>query len=270
MEDGRSSAEGLTVSADGGVLTVVMDDPARRNALNDARVSAFIEALQDAQNDESVRAVLVRGAGHDFCSGFDIVSRNSPGGPRPRVGSIQRRLPSQTHRLIPMLLELQVPVVAAVRGYAVGIGLQLALACDFAVVAADAVLWEPFVARGMTPDGGASWLLPRAIGLARARRMLLLGEQVSGTQAYDWGLVHACESDATVDAAAASLAQELAAGPTVALGLTKALVNRAAGRDLAEQLNDEGLAMELGSRSPDFREGLEAFATKRPPTFTGR
>lgn len=252
------------------MLTIEIDDPARRNALNDDGVAAFIGAVEAAQNDESVRAVLVRGAGRDFCSGFDIVSRNRGSGDRPRVGSIQRRLPSQAHRLIPMLLELQVPVVAAVRGYAVGLGLQLALACDFAVVADDAVLWEPFVARGMTPDGGASWLLPRVVGLARARQLLLLGDRLTGRQACEWGLVHQSVAAAELDAVAMELVRRLADGPTVALGLTKALVNRAAGCSLAEQLHDEGLAMELSSRSPDFREGLEAFAARRAPAFTGR
>ena len=270
MNEGRAATTGITASVEESVLTVVMDDPDRRNALNDASVAAFIGAVEAAQNDESVRAVIVRGAGHDFCSGFDIVSRNRSSDGRPRVGAIQRRLPSQAHRLIPMLLELQVPLVAAVRGYAVGLGLQIALACDFAVVADDAVLWEPFVTRGMTPDGGASWLLPRAVGLARARRMLLLGERVSGTQAHEWGLVHQSVPTADLDALATALVRQLADGPTVALGLTKALVNRTAGSSLAEQLHDEGLAMELSSRSPDFREGLGAFAAKRPPAFTGR
>lgn len=258
------------MSVEESVLTIEIDDPARRNALNDDGVAAFIGAVEAAQNDESVRAVLVRGAGRDFCSGFDIVSRNRGSGDRPRVGSIQRRLPSQAHRLIPMLLELQVPVVAAVRGYAVGLGLQLALACDFAVVADDAVLWEPFVARGMTPDGGASWLLPRVVGLARARQLLLLGDRLTGRQACEWGLVHQSVAAAELDAVAMELVRRLADGPTVALGLTKALVNRAAGCSLAEQLHDEGLAMELSSRSPDFREGLEAFAARRAPAFTGR
>jgi 2-(1,2-epoxy-1,2-dihydrophenyl)acetyl-CoA isomerase len=270
MNEGRAAAPGLTVSVEESVLTIEMDNPARRNAVDDASVAAFIDAVEAAQNDESVRAVLVRGAGRDFCSGFDIVSRNRSSGDRPRVGSIQRRLPSQAHRLVPMLLELQVPVVAAVRGYAVGLGLQVALACDFAVVADDAVLWEPFVTRGMTPDGGASWLLPRVVGLARARQLLLLGERLSGKQACDWGLVHQSVPAADLDPVAAALVRRLADGPTVALGLAKALVNRAAGCSLADQLHDEGMAMELSSRSPDFREGLEAFAARRPPVFSGR
>lgn len=260
----------LAVSQADGILTVTIRNQARRNALDDASLATFVAALDQAQNDESVRALLVAGDGPDFCSGFDIVSRNAGQGPRPRVGAIQRRLPSQAHRLIPLLLELQVPVVAAVRGYAAGIGLQLLLASDFVVAADGAVLWEPFAQRGMTPDGGASWLLPRAVGPLRARQMLLLGRRLSGTEAREWGIVHECVPDDDVIARGRELAATLAAGPTVALGLMRWLVNTGYERSLKEQLTQESLAMELSSRSPDFREGLAAFAHKRDPRFSGQ
>lgn len=270
MNTSYPQASSLVTVVEAGLLQVTIDNPARRNALDDESVQAFIAAIELAQRDEDVRAVLIAGAGDHFCSGFDIVARNAESGARPRVGAIQRRLPLQSHRLIPALLELQVPVVAAVRGYAAGLGLQLVLASDFAVVGAGAALWEPFSARGMTPDGGAAWLLPRLVGPARARELLLLGRRLTGEEARQWGIAHACVADGDVAAEAGRLAAELAAGPTVALGLSKWLINSGLDQPLADHLRNEGLAMELSSRSPDFREGLTAFAERREPRFTGR
>lgn len=261
--------EHLAMSLADGVLTITICNLARRNALNDASVAAFVSAVERAQNSEAVRALLITGDGPDFCSGFDIVARNAEGGARPRVGAIQRRLPSQAHRLIPLLLELQVPVVAAARGYAVGLGLQLLLASDFVIAADTALLWEPFAKRGMTPDGGASWLLPRVVGPLRARQMLMLGRRLSGAEAKEWGIVHECVTDGEVLTRASELAVTLAAGPTVTLGLTRWLANTGWERSLKEQLTQEALAMELSSRSPDFREGLAAFMDKRDPRFSG-
>ncbi|WBB61241.1 enoyl-CoA hydratase-related protein [Streptomyces sp. WMMC500] len=266
------SVPGLGVQVDGVVLRITLDNPERRNALDDTSVAAFIAALERAATDERLRAVLLSGAGGTFCSGFDILGRNAGrgGDPRPRTGSIQRRLPTQAGRLIPLLWEVQLPVVCAVRGAAVGIGAQLALVADFTVAAADARLWYPFVRRGFTPDSGSTWLLPRAVGPLRARQLLMLGRAVTGTEAEDWGLAHAAVPDDEVMATAERLAAELADGPTVALGLTKALLAAGADHDLRRQLADEAYAMELSSRSPDFREGLRAFAERRAPGFQGR
>ena len=266
------AADGLAAEVAGGVLRLTLDRPAQRNALTDVSLTALIRNLEVAATDDGLRAVLIAGSGGDFCSGFDIVSRNArePDGARPRTGSIQRRLAVQAGRLIPLLLELQLPVVCAVRGWAAGIGAQLALAADFAVAARDATFWWPFLRRGFTPDSGSTWLLPRAVGPARARQLLLLGRKLSGAEAADWGLVHAAVDDAELDAAASGLTAELAAAPTVAFGLTKALLAAAPGRDLHGQLAGEAYALELSSRSPDFREGLAALTERRPPRFTGR
>jgi len=267
-----ASVAGLDVRVDRAVLRLTLNAPDRRNALNDGSMRALIRALEQACTDEQVRAVLLSGAGQDFCSGFDIVGRNAAGasGDKPRTGSIQRRLPTQANRLIPLLLELQLPVVCAVRGWAVGIGAQLALASDFTIAAADATFWYPFLARGFTPDSGSTWLLPRVIGPALARRLLMLDRKFSGTEAAAWGIAHVAVPDEDVVTTAEALAAELAAGPTVALGLTKALLTAAPDHDLRRHLAEEAYAMELSSRSPDFREGLKAFAERRSPDFTGR
>ena len=196
------SVPGLDVALDSGVLTLRLSRPDKRNAMDDPMMYALIDAVDRAGRDESVRAILLASEGEHFCAGFDIVARNQEGG-KPRVGSIQRRLPAQAHRLIPLLCTTQVPVVCAVRGWAAGIGLNLALAADFTVAAIDARFWAPFVERGFTPDSGATWLLPRRVGEMRAREMILLGCVVHGAEAADWQMIHRAVPAPEVDAVAA-------------------------------------------------------------------
>jgi 2-(1,2-epoxy-1,2-dihydrophenyl)acetyl-CoA isomerase len=265
------SVEGLDAAlGDDGVLCLTIRRPDRRGSMNDAMGAAFIDHLVAAGKDEAVRAMLLRSEGDDFCAGSDLIAKNVPGGQRPRVGSIQRRLPSTFHRLIPLLLETQIPVVTAVRGWAAGLGFHLAMASDFCIAAIDARFWEPFLARGFTPDSGATWLLPRMIGLARSRQLLMLGRELSGEEAARWGLIHAAVANDDVEAEAEALAQHLGRGPTVALGLTKWLLAASTDTDLPSQLRNEAFALELSSRSEDFREGLAAFREKRDPGFGGR
>lgn len=259
----------VRVSREGGVLRLHLDKPAKRNALDDDMVGTLIDEVDAAGRDDAVRAVLVTGEGDHFCSGFDIVGRNAGSG-KPSVGSIQRRLPSTAHRLIPVLCTTQVPVVVAARGWVAGIGLHLAAAADFLVIADDARVWEPFAQRGFTPDSGGTWLLPRLVGVQRARKLLLLGEAIDGRTAVEWGLGHAAVPAADVGAEGEALAARLASGPTVTLGLAKWLLHTSAEHTLDQHLRAEAFAMELSSRSEDFREGLKAFVEKRDPGFTGR
>lgn len=265
------SIEGLRVElGEDHVLRLTIERAQRKGAIDDTIGRALIEALVDAGQDEGVRSILLASAGADFCAGSDLVAKNSGTGGRPRVGSIQRRLPSTFHRLIPLMLETQVPIIAAVRGWAAGLGFHLALASDFCVAADDARFWEPFIARGFTPDSGGTWLLPRFVGLARARQLLLLGRELSGTEAAEWGLIHEAVDPAAVDDTADELARRLASTPTVAVGLTKWLLSASTQNDLDDHLRSEAFALELSSRSEDFREGFTAFKEKRDPEFGGR
>ena len=252
-----------------GVLSLRLDRPEKRNAIDDAMMMTLIEAIEGAGTDDAVRVIVLEGAGDDFCSGFDVIARNA-GDKRPRAGSIQRRVASQAHRLIPLVCTVQVPVVAKVRGWAAGIGFNLAVAADFCIAADDARFWQPFITRGFTPDSGATWMLPRRVGDARARELLLLGRELSGAEAAEWGAIMRAVPASDLDAAVAETVQQLASGPTVALGLTKWLLHESASTTLGQQLANEAMGLELSSRSEDFREGMTAFREKRTPKFQGR
>jgi 2-(1,2-epoxy-1,2-dihydrophenyl)acetyl-CoA isomerase len=264
------SVDGLRVAVHGGALRITLDRPEKRNAIDDGMIAGFVDALTVAATDDQVRVIVLEGAGDHFCGGADIVARNRDRDARPRAGSIQRRLPTGAHRLVPLLLEVQVPVVCKVRGWAAGIGFSLALAADFTIATDDAKFWEPFTQRGFTPDSGATWLLPRRVGVVRARDLLLLGRELSGTEAAEWGAIHAAVPALQLDATVDELVARLAAGPTVAIGLAKWLLHAGSGVTLDRHLADEAFALELSSRTDDFREGMAAFKERRAPNFEGR
>ncbi|MDT5256249.1 MAG: 2-(1,2-epoxy,2-dihydrophenyl)acetyl-CoA isomerase [Mycobacterium sp.] len=268
-EADAADAEGsVTASRDGAVLRVTLDRPSRRNSLNRLMTENLVDALTSAAADDSLRAIHIRGAGDDFCAGADWVAANDR--QRPRTGDLVRRIPHAAHRVIELVGSIQLPVVCSVQGWAVGFGCNLALAADFTVAATDAVFWEPFVDRGFTPDSGSTWLLPRLVGLARARRMLLLGEKVSAADAADWGLIHQAVSRPELDGAAEELVERLACGPTVAIGLAKQALSFGQHATLGQSLTQELFNLELSCRTGDFKEGLEAFQQRRPPKFHGR
>jgi 2-(1,2-epoxy-1,2-dihydrophenyl)acetyl-CoA isomerase len=260
----------LTTSRDGTVLRLTIDRPSQRNSLSHAMIDTFVAALTDAATDDALRAIHIRGAGDHFCAGADWVAANRGGDQRPRAGDIVRRIPHTAHRLIELVHSIHLPVICSVRGWAVGLGCNLALAADFTVSATDAVFWEPFVARGFGPDSGSTWLLPRLIGLTRAKQMLLLGDKVSATDAANWGLIHQAVSAADLDDTAEELLARLAAGPTVTLGLAKQAIHYGQHATLTQSMTQELFNLELSCRTKDFKEGLTAFRERRPPQFHGR
>ena len=260
----------LGVEQEGPVLRLRLQRPERRNAMTREMLAQLVEQIEGAPESEGVRVIVLNGEGEHFCSGMDLMAVNAESEKKPRVGDIQRRLPRGANRLIQAMLHAQIPIVCAVRGWASGLGCHLALASDFVIASRRARFSEPFVARGFTPDSGATYLLARVVGLVRARRMLLLGEEVSGEQAADWGLVHEVVEDEALEAATEEITRRLAESATFALGLTKWLMHRSLDLDLADALSNEALALELSARSRDFKEGLAAFAKKRPPRYEGR
>ena len=270
-EADAADAEGsVTASRDGAILRITLDRPSRRNSLTHLMIRELVEALTDAAADDSLRAIHIRGAGDDFCAGADWVAANDRAAQRPRAGDLVRRIPHAAHRVIELVGSVQLPVVCSVQGWAVGFGCNLALAADFIVAATDAVFWEPFVDRGFSPDSGSTWLLPRLVGLARARRMLLLGEKVSATDAADWGLIHEAVSPPELDDAAQRLLDRLACGPTAAIGLAKQALSFGQHATLSQSMTQELFNLELSCRTSDFKEGLEAFQQRRAPKFQGR
>ena len=253
-----------------GVLHITWNRPESNNALDASTIEMMVTTLEEASTDDSIRALVLTGSGSNFCSGADWVATNTNAGPRPRTGSIQRRTPLQAHRLIELLTEVQLPVVCAVRGWAAGLGFQIALAADFTVASETARFWEPFIERGFSPDSGATWLLPRLVGVARARELLMLGRKISGREAAEWGLILSAVPEADLDVAVGQLVSRLAAGPTVALGLTKRCIQRGLESGLVHSMESEAGALELSSRSKDFKEGLAAFRERRQPNFEGQ
>ena len=269
MKEYPKPPEGLVVERAGPVVRLNLDRPERRNAVTDDMVLALIETIEAAGSDESIRVIVLSATGEHFCSGFDLAQRGS-GEEKPRAGATQRRMRWQVNRLIPTMLETQTPIVTAARGWIIGLGLHMVLASDFAVVADDARLRAPFTKMGFTPDSGGSWLIPRLAGIARAKEMILLGHEVSGAQAGEWGMVYRAVPDDDVVTVAEAVIDELASAATVAVGLSKLLIHQGLSVDLERHLADEALAIELSSRSDDFHEHARARSDKRDPNFQGR
>ena len=264
------TVDGLDITFAGGVLRLHLDRPDKRNAIDDEMMAGADRRGRRRRPRRQPCASSCSAGGSTSAAAPTSWPATRPTSDGQRVGSIQRRLPAQAHRLIPLILSTQVPVVCKVRGWAAGIGFQLALAADFTIAAADARFWEPFVDRGFTPDSGATWLLPRRVGDVRAREMLMLGRVVAVQRPRAGGWCTAsCPRRSSTRASARSWRSSRGSA-TVALGLTKWLIHRDASRRCSQHLQNEAFAMELSSRSEDFREGLAAFREKRDPDFQGR
>jgi 2-(1,2-epoxy-1,2-dihydrophenyl)acetyl-CoA isomerase len=228
------------------------------------------EAVDQVDGTGPVRAILIRADGrHHFCAGADLISANTVDA-KPTAGHLTRSMKIGAHGMISALWDCPVPTIAAVQGKAIGLGLHLAVVCDFTLAAANASFAEPFCKRGFSVDSGGSFLLPRLIGLRRARQMLLRGTVIDAATAADWGLVDEVIPADDLDDAAVRLADELAAGPTFSLGHTKQLLNSRAAVQLDEALWREAASVETTVRSADFKEGLRGFSERREPVFGGR
>jgi 2-(1,2-epoxy-1,2-dihydrophenyl)acetyl-CoA isomerase len=255
------------------VAVLTLDRPEAKNALSIEMRDSLVAAVRDCRADADVRAVLITGVGDAFCAGMDLgastVSRAGGEGFETRSTSEALRVGVQS--LIRELWELDKPTVAAVNGVAVGPGAHLALACDFVVVhERTRFLWS-FAKWGLVVDAAGAYLLPRLVGLPRAKAMVLLGEGATGQEAVDIGLAYRCVADAdAVWADGRALAARLADGPTRSLGLSKQLLNRSFETDLATSLELEGAYQSLATTSGDLAEGMAAFKEKRDPRFTGR
>jgi 2-(1,2-epoxy-1,2-dihydrophenyl)acetyl-CoA isomerase len=252
----------------GAQLRILLDRPESMNAWNRALGEELLDAIRAAAADESVRAVVIAGAGRAFSSGADLRAGFDPtpeGHP-----DVRRTLEERYHPIIAGIREMPKPVLAAVNGPAVGIGCSLALACDLVAMRADAYLLLAFVNIGLAPDGGSSLFVPARAGHARASQMALLGERVDAARAVEWGLANFAWSVEDFESGVDALAARLAEGPTRAYAGIKRLLNARLFDGMARQLDLEAEVQQELAASSDFAEGVQAFVGRRPAAFEGR
>ena len=245
------------------VVTITMNRPRRKNAANSVMWEELSDVVQALHSADEVRAVILTGAGGDFCSGADVSGEET----RSR-----HMLHSMRHigDLCLSLQRLAQPTVAKVRGVAAGAGLNMALACDMVIAAEGARFSEIFARRGLVVDFGGSWLLPRLVGMHRAKELVLLADIIDAAEADRIGLVNRVVPEAELDAVVASIAARLAAGPPIALAMSKRLLNNSFDVTLEQALDDEGLAQTVTFSTEDVAEAMGAFIDKRDPVFRGR
>jgi 2-(1,2-epoxy-1,2-dihydrophenyl)acetyl-CoA isomerase len=264
--------DGLRAETGNGVLRLTLDRPHRKNAISPELRAALLAALDDAAQQPDVRCVLITGAGTAFCAGADVgrftVTTGEPSGVDPRAAQLAIKRGIQ--RVIQAIWELDKPVVAAVNGVAAGAGAQVALACDFVLAAESARFIEIFARRGMALDSGGAYLLPRLVGMSKAKELAFFGDAVSAAEAERIGLVARTVPDSELAAVAAEWSMRLAQGATRAIGASKQLLNRSFETNLADALDREAAAQSVIALSADYREGIAAFTEKRDPRFTGR
>ena len=258
-----------------GVAWITLNRPDAGNAITLAMREQVIAWLEEASADLAVRAVVLTGAGQKgFCTGADLRSSGPApsrpeGAPTPAVGDNARMIRTGWQRLVSAVLDCEKPVIAAVNATAAGGGMHLALACDLVLAAEEAKFIEVFIRRGIAPDAGGAYLLARLVGPQKAKELFFFGDDVPAREAERLGLVNKVVPRADLLDEAAAWAARLALAPTKAIGVAKYLTNRALDTDRATALWDEAVGQELVTGTEDCKEGLAAFAERRPPVFRG-
>ena len=265
---GRRISDSLILSSIGeGVGAIVLNRPETLNAFNLAMAHQFLHALAEFDGDDSVRAIVLRGAGKVFSAGGDVREMlNAARGGGDRAAYFRAPL-AAFGEMILGLRNSPKPVLAAVHGAVAGVAFNLVLACDLVIAAETTRFTQAFVRIGLSPDGGGSWFLPRRVGYARACELALLPTELDARTAREWGLINWVVADDDLLAEADRVAKRLARGPRFAMARAKTLLNGAYDRNLADHIEAERLAQVANADSPDFDEGLTAFLEKRAPGF---
>lgn len=274
-DTGTPDTGDILFAVDKGVLRITLNRPDMGNAITQAQRVLLAEWIERANEDHSVRCVVIGATGRFFCTGADLRTQRPPEEERPEgqpervVGDTRRMMLRGAIATVNSILDCEKPVIAAVQGTAAGIGCHIAFACDLVVASEDAKFVEVFARRGLALDGLGAWLLPRLIGLQRAKELVLLAEDVSAQRALEIGLVTrvapAAEFEKTVDA----LAEQLAAGPTKAHMVNKWLLNRSLDVDRHSLAGDEAWIVDIMANTSDSGEGVASFVERRPPNFRG-
>jgi 2-(1,2-epoxy-1,2-dihydrophenyl)acetyl-CoA isomerase len=253
-----------------GILTIHLNRPQAANAIRPADRDTLIELFLEASTDHEVRVVVLRGRGKQFCAGADVVKlADGHANNVKRTTGPMKTIMGGAQRLVASVLDCSKPVVTVVQGAAAGVGAHLAYASDLVVATENAYFAESFVKRGLVVDGGGAYLLPRRIGMQKAKEMAFFGDKLPASEAFGLGLVNKVVAADELDAAVGEYVRRLAAAPTSAIGLTKRLFNESPDVDRAGSFVTEAMAQEIQSYSHDAREGVQAFVQKRPAEFVG-
>lgn len=259
---------------DQGVAWITLNRPDVKNAISPDQRDRLIELLAQASTDVGVRAVVLGHTGDAFCTGADLRAHREPA-PRPddaparTVGEIAKMIREGAQRLVAAVMDCEKPVLGAVSGTAAGIGAHIAFACDLVIAADDIRFIEVFARRGLVPDGGGAYLLPRTIGLQRTKELMFFGDDLPAPEAASLGLINRAVPRDEFEATVAEWAGRLAVAPTRALALTKALVNRSLDSDRVTAFNEEAMAQEMNMSTVDANEGVAAFIERRPAAYRG-
>jgi 2-(1,2-epoxy-1,2-dihydrophenyl)acetyl-CoA isomerase len=250
-----------------GYRILTLNRPDKLNAFNEEMHLALRAAIEDAEADEETRALMITGAGRGFCTGQDLADRLAKPGETVVLGGTQEQY---YNPLVRKLRALPFPVVAAVNGVAAGAGCNIALACDIVVAARSASFIQSFARVGLIPDSGGTWFLPRLIGMARARGLALIAQELEAEKAAAWGLIWRCVDDNALIYEARRVCEHFTIAPTQGLALIKRALDASETNTLDAQLDLERDLQREAGLHPDYMEGVRAFMEKRKPNFTGR
>ena len=258
----------LLLSREGRVATLTLNRPESLNTLDFSLMDALVDASAEVASDDTLRVVVIRGAGKHFMAGGDIrtFAGMLDGEPAERTRRFKRMI-ARLHSAIEAFHRMPHPVIGQVQGAVAGFGLSLMNACDLVVAADNAYFASAYWAIALTADGGGSWALPRLVGMRRAMEIMLLGERFDAQQALAWGLVNKVVPLAEIDATMEAVIRSLADGPTLAIRNAKRLMRESLARSLSGQLDAEAASFAACAGTPDFLEGIAAFLEKRPPRF---